>query len=75
MSARIEYLRTTQEVAKIFDVSVQTVRLWIEEGKLKGYRVPLNDGKNIPAEDRRGTLWITTECLTEWAQKYWEAKR
>ena len=74
MPGGIEYLMTVDEVATFFRVSAQTVRLWIKEGKLKAYRTPHHDGlnKEIPANERRTTLYFSRQSLADWAEIYYK---
>jgi len=69
----VEYLMKCEDVAKYFKVGEQTVRLWIRDGKLKAYRVPHPDGLNdqIPAKERKTTIWITRDALMKWAELYY----
>lgn len=73
-AANIEYLMTVPEVAAFFKVTEQTVRLWIKEKKIRSYRVPHPDGLNreIPASDRRTTLYFTRQSLLDWAETYYK---
>ena len=43
---------TTGEVAQICNTSTRTVMLWIDAGKLRGYRLPSGRGGHSRAGDR-----------------------
>lgn len=41
---------TTGQVAKMIHVHTRTVAKWMDQGKLRGYRVPMSQARRVPRE-------------------------
>lgn len=51
-------LRTPKKLAKLLDVHVSTVRRWIREGRLRGYRI---GGRHRASEADAMALYVRVE--------------
>jgi len=55
--ARIEKLYTTHEVAAYLDMNIETLRRWLREGTIKGYKLPSRAGGwRIPESELKRIL-------------------
>lgn len=41
---------TTGQVAKMIHVHTRTIAKWFDQGKLRGYRVPISQARRVPRE-------------------------
>ena len=68
----MEYLLDVKWVSRHFRVDERTAQSWFRTKRLKGFRLPPDDGDlTIPAHQRKSTIYTTKQWVLAFAARYY----